>query len=480
MVRVAGWPGRGAGRRASRGQFEGALVHDARHRNGQPRAADRRASRSGSPRSCASRARAGPVSSSRRCIATSRSSPSRFSACTSRPRSPTASPRSGSSTCSFRSSVRTGRSGSGLGTVAFDLLLALVVTSLLRERIGYRVWRAVHWAAYAAWPIALVHGLGTGKRHPGPLGRARQRRVPRDRAHRGAVPGRLDANRVGSAAGRRGAGEPGDRGRERRLDAGRADAARLGAQGRHSERAARVARAVGAAPAPGGPQRRRIPIPFTSATRGSLRRSTDAAGLATVTIDTRLPAAHDARLRVVIAGTALSGGGVSMQRSSVQLGVAGAPNLYRGAVVSARRHVGPGDRARARAVPAPCSSMDLLDRRRERRHRDGLRPQRCGRTMTTGTPIDMQASARDARRHRSRGCCRRRRSARSSSTCSGSATCRPRAPSCSARSSGAGFAARAVPASRPRRSSPPSPRAGGRSSSRTAPRVSRRARRTSC
>jgi DMSO/TMAO reductase YedYZ heme-binding membrane subunit len=50
----------------------------------------------------------------------------------------------------------------GLGAVAFDLLLALVVTSLLRVRIGVRVWRAVHWLAYASWPVALVHALGTG------------------------------------------------------------------------------------------------------------------------------------------------------------------------------------------------------------------------------------------------------------------------------------------------------------------------------
>ncbi len=50
----------------------------------------------------------------------------------------------------------------GLGAIAFDLLIALVVTSLLRERIGYRAWRYVHWLAYASWPIALVHALGTG------------------------------------------------------------------------------------------------------------------------------------------------------------------------------------------------------------------------------------------------------------------------------------------------------------------------------
>jgi hypothetical protein len=46
--------------------------------------------------------------------------------------------------------------------VAFDLLIALVVTSLLRCRLGYRAWRMTHWLAYASWPFALVHGLGTG------------------------------------------------------------------------------------------------------------------------------------------------------------------------------------------------------------------------------------------------------------------------------------------------------------------------------
>jgi sulfoxide reductase heme-binding subunit YedZ len=50
----------------------------------------------------------------------------------------------------------------GLGALAFDLLLALAVTSLLRRRFGYRAWRAVHWLAYASWPVAVLHGLGTG------------------------------------------------------------------------------------------------------------------------------------------------------------------------------------------------------------------------------------------------------------------------------------------------------------------------------
>jgi DMSO/TMAO reductase YedYZ heme-binding membrane subunit len=49
-----------------------------------------------------------------------------------------------------------------LGTIAFDMLLALIVTSLLRSRLPYRIWRGVHWLAYACWPVALWHGLGTG------------------------------------------------------------------------------------------------------------------------------------------------------------------------------------------------------------------------------------------------------------------------------------------------------------------------------
>jgi hypothetical protein len=50
----------------------------------------------------------------------------------------------------------------GLGALSFDVLIALVATSLIRRRLGYRSWRAVHWLAYASWPVALLHGLGTG------------------------------------------------------------------------------------------------------------------------------------------------------------------------------------------------------------------------------------------------------------------------------------------------------------------------------
>jgi methionine sulfoxide reductase heme-binding subunit len=50
----------------------------------------------------------------------------------------------------------------GLGTLAFDVLAAVIVTSLLRHRLGARVFRIVHWATYALWPIAFAHALGNG------------------------------------------------------------------------------------------------------------------------------------------------------------------------------------------------------------------------------------------------------------------------------------------------------------------------------
>ncbi len=50
----------------------------------------------------------------------------------------------------------------GLGAIAFELLIAIVVTSLVRGWLGHRLWRVVHWLTYAAWPLGVVHGMGTG------------------------------------------------------------------------------------------------------------------------------------------------------------------------------------------------------------------------------------------------------------------------------------------------------------------------------
>lgn len=50
----------------------------------------------------------------------------------------------------------------GVGTVALDLMVALVGTSLLRHRMSLGSWRFIHWGAYLAWPLAVAHTLGTG------------------------------------------------------------------------------------------------------------------------------------------------------------------------------------------------------------------------------------------------------------------------------------------------------------------------------
>ena len=49
-----------------------------------------------------------------------------------------------------------------LGVVSVDITLAVIVTSLLREHLGQRVWRTIHWASYASWPLAVAHTITAG------------------------------------------------------------------------------------------------------------------------------------------------------------------------------------------------------------------------------------------------------------------------------------------------------------------------------
>ena len=50
----------------------------------------------------------------------------------------------------------------GLGAVAVDLGIAVVITSLLRVKMGYKSWRLVHWASYPIFVLSIIHGLGSG------------------------------------------------------------------------------------------------------------------------------------------------------------------------------------------------------------------------------------------------------------------------------------------------------------------------------
>lgn len=50
----------------------------------------------------------------------------------------------------------------GLGALSLDAIAAVIVTSLLRNHLGQRVWKSVHWLSYASWPLAFAHSLGIG------------------------------------------------------------------------------------------------------------------------------------------------------------------------------------------------------------------------------------------------------------------------------------------------------------------------------
>lgn len=50
----------------------------------------------------------------------------------------------------------------GLGAVALDAMVAVAVTSLVRHRLPAGLWRAVHWAGYLSWPLAMAHAFGAG------------------------------------------------------------------------------------------------------------------------------------------------------------------------------------------------------------------------------------------------------------------------------------------------------------------------------
>jgi sulfoxide reductase heme-binding subunit YedZ len=51
----------------------------------------------------------------------------------------------------------------GLGAISFDLMLALIITSLVRGHLNRILWRAIHLLAYLSWPVAFAHSIGSSK-----------------------------------------------------------------------------------------------------------------------------------------------------------------------------------------------------------------------------------------------------------------------------------------------------------------------------
>jgi sulfoxide reductase heme-binding subunit YedZ len=50
----------------------------------------------------------------------------------------------------------------GLGAVSLDLMVAVIVTSLLRRHLSRRAWLVVHLLSYLSWPVAWVHSFFAG------------------------------------------------------------------------------------------------------------------------------------------------------------------------------------------------------------------------------------------------------------------------------------------------------------------------------
>lgn len=209
----------------------------------------------------------------------------------------------------------------GLGAISFDLLLALVATSLLRVWVGPRLWRAIHWLAYVCWPVALVHSLGTGTdAHHGWLqvlaavctGAVAAAAAWRIASARSAAPWLrpgLAAATVAALAGgfvwyRTGPDAPGW-------------AKRAGTP-------AALLSNVSAVSAPSGAF-----TPASANVVGTISSSSSGSGLATITIAARAGAEL---VRVSLTGPPLEGGGVQVESSRLTLGTPSAPALWSGPV----------------------------------------------------------------------------------------------------------------------------------------------------
>jgi methionine sulfoxide reductase heme-binding subunit len=220
----------------------------------------------------------------------------------------------------------------GMGALASDLLLAVIITSLVRRRLGYRAWRGVHWAAYACWPIAILHGLGTGSDTKATW---------------------MLALTLGSVAAVAAAGLA------RVARAGTPSNARVGVTSAATVGVLGLAVWLPSGPLASGWARRAgtpatvlaafhpkattvvattkvradpFAHAFSASFTGPLREGTSASGLSVVDLRLRLDGRPDGILRIRLGGAPLPGGGLRMDRSAVTLGPPGSPGEYQGRV----------------------------------------------------------------------------------------------------------------------------------------------------
>ncbi|HVW18399.1 MAG TPA: ferric reductase-like transmembrane domain-containing protein [Solirubrobacteraceae bacterium] len=213
----------------------------------------------------------------------------------------------------------------GLGTLASDLLLAVVVTSLVRRRLGFRAWRKVHWLAYGCWPVALVHGVGTGSDiRSGWL----------QLLTAGCVAAALAAIAVRAAT----ADAPAPR---RLAVVAGVLLATLGGglwvvQGPlapgWSARSGTPRNVLAAFAAPRPPGSRRAAAPVSAALTGTLASGRGEGGTGVIDLRLRLRGGMTGALRIRMGGRALPGGRLALRRSAVTFGPWSHPRRYAGRV----------------------------------------------------------------------------------------------------------------------------------------------------
>jgi Ferric reductase like transmembrane component len=230
----------------------------------------------------------------------------------------------------------------GMGTLAFDLLLALTITSLLRRRIGVRAWKLVHWLAYASWPVALLHSLGTGS--DARTGWLAALGIASGLAVFAAVVWRvwdagdaLPAVRAGATLGGVAVllgllvwarGGPLAKGWAARAGT---PSSLLGA--RSATSTAGGAQEAGAVPTASVQTAASLPAGRFDATfTGTLREVPAGNGLVTILIDARARGRFNGRVHLALRGQAIDGGGVQMIDSVVGLLPTGSPSWASGRV----------------------------------------------------------------------------------------------------------------------------------------------------
>jgi sulfoxide reductase heme-binding subunit YedZ len=236
----------------------------------------------------------------------------------------------------------------GLGALAFDMLLAVLITSALRRYLGHRIWRMVHWLAYVSWPVAVVHGLTTGTDGKAAwllaltttcavaVLIATWARViaanPEPTGQRTAALASLIVAPLMLAfwlpKGPLGHGWASRAGTPKDLLAG----------ARTSSAAARSVKGS-------------LSVPFVARLSGTAIRGRTASGLASDDLSMQFRGQAEGTADVLLEGEALPGGGIQMKAGRVTLGTNSNRALYRGSVVGLRGNrivagvTGPGNRS---------------------------------------------------------------------------------------------------------------------------------------